>query len=170
MKETVTIIHPSTFDTDTLKQILNSALEQYNNRFSLASITLSNESFHGKRNQYNAQKILYEIYELKKLEGWNKCIAITCDDIFIDGTTFVFGLASPTGGICIVSLNRLIEHQIPTEEEKERIAKEITHEIGHVYGLRHCTKNCVMAFSSSIPDIDSKSSELCRTCKSNIIV
>jgi len=168
LNQTITVLQHNTLNTHVLKQILSSALEQYNDKFSLISATLSNQSFDSGRNQHNAQKILCEIYEQKKSKNWENCIAITHEDIFVDGMTFVFGFASPTGGVCIVSLNRLVEHSTPTQREKERLVKEIAHEVGHIYGLQHCTKNCVMSFSNSISEIDSKDSELCTKCKRTI--
>ena len=165
MNEKITIIELDSLHLPDLGGILRFTLAQYKDEFSIASMNLGAESFDSKRGQYDAQKILYKIHALKRSNDWRKCIGITNQDIFIDGRNFVFGLASPTINACIVSLSRLVEHQIPTPKERERITKEIIHETGHVYGLQHCTGSCVMAISDSIIDIDSKSSELCTKCK-----
>ncbi len=161
----ITVIELDPTHLPELDRVLEFSFAQYHDEFSLASTTLNVETFDGRRKQYDAQKILYKIHTLKTLNGWQKCIGITNQDIFIDGRNFVFGLASPTISACVVSLRRLIEHQLPTQNDRERIIKEITHETGHVYGLQHCNGNCVMAFSNSVIDIDSKSSELCMRCK-----
>ena len=165
MDEILTVIELNELNMPSLDEILQKALEEFNAGFLIAKAAMSSDLLDKKRKQYNAQKILYMLHMLKKQNNQQKLIGITNQDIFIDGMNFVFGLASQTARICIVSLHRLVEHQIPTQKEKERIVKEITHEIGHVYGLQHCTGNCVMAFSNSVSDVDSKNSELCTKCK-----
>ena len=165
MNERITVIELDSVNFPDLDGMLRFTSAKYNDEFSLATTTLGTESLDGKRRQYDAQKILYKISQLKRVNGWQKCIGITNQDIFIDGMNFVFGFASPTSSTCIVSLSRLVEHEIPTRNERERVTKEITHEIGHIYGLQHCTGRCVMTFSNSTIDIDSKSSELCTICK-----
>ena len=165
MNETITAIELNDLNIFGLDKILQKALEEFDVRFLVVKVAMSNDILDEKRKQYNAQKILYMLHMLKKQNNQQKLIGITNQDIFIDGMNFVFGLASPTTHSCIVSLHRLVEHRILTQKEKERIAKEITHEVGHVYGLQHCTGNCVMAFSNSVSDVDSKNSELCTKCK-----
>ena len=47
-----------------------------------------------------------------------------------------------------------------------RIIKESVHELGHVFGLRHCeNRKCVMHFSNSIEDTDIKTHVFCKNCK-----
>jgi archaemetzincin len=48
----------------------------------------------------------------------------------------------------------------------ERIKKEATHELGHLFYLGHCRNpNCVMYFSNSILDTDKKSKFFCEKCQ-----
>ncbi|MFN3466335.1 MAG: archemetzincin, partial [Candidatus Brocadiales bacterium] len=48
---------------------------------------------------------------------------------------------------------------------KERMVKEAVHEIGHVWGMRHCPDPCcVMFFSNSLADTDRKSDTFCKNC------
>ena len=155
-----------------MENILELALEPYSDEFTIeSSINLEEDFLDRKWGQYNAQKILYELHELKQRSGWDKVLGITRKDIFVEGMNYVFGLASPSGGVCLVSLHRVIRlKQKLTQLEKTRIVKEITHEIGHVYGLQHCTtRNCVMTFSNSLSDIDAKSADLCEKCKRILI-
>jgi archaemetzincin len=48
----------------------------------------------------------------------------------------------------------------------ERAVKETIHEVGHQMGMDHCRHPfCVMAFSPSVGDVDSKKKEFCSDCK-----
>jgi len=152
--------------------ILELALELYGDQFSIrgSPLVLKKEAFSEERRQFGAQKILLALHELKQQSKSKMVVGITDEDIFIGGMNFVFGLASPTSQVCIVSLYRLLDTQKSElgQIEKTRIVKEIAHEIGHVYGLEHCNRNCVMSFSNSVLDVDAKASSLCEKCKNTL--
>ncbi len=83
-------------------------------------------------------------------------------DLYIDEMNFVLGFSFMTSSI--IGLARL------RDKDKhlffERAAKESFHELGHLFGLKHCKdKNCVMYLSSSIEETDKKGSEFCIKCK-----
>jgi len=109
------------------------------------------------RKQYNAECLLDKF--LSKYDPI--VLLITNKDIYANNLNFVFGLAYPYRG-CIVSFYRLKSEN--EEIYKERIEKEITHELGHVFGLKHCFYPCVMAFSNSIYEVDIKSKDFCDNC------
>ncbi|RLG67791.1 MAG: archemetzincin, partial [Methanobacteriota archaeon] len=49
---------------------------------------------------------------------------------------------------------------------RERTSKEVIHELGHTYGLGHCSRqSCVMHFSNTLLDTDRKSHHLCPSCR-----
>ena len=51
----------------------------------------------------------------------------------------------------------------------ERIVKEAIHELGHTFSLFHCNdKLCVMHFSNSLHDTDTKGKVFCLDCKHNL--
>ena len=82
---------------------------------------------------------------------------------------FVFGEAHPAQHSCIISLARLgYSYQgapVPRNVFLERALKEAIHEIGHVLGLGHCNhRTCVMFFSNSIRDTDTKLRTFCPSC------
>lgn len=53
----------------------------------------------------------------------------------------------------------------------ERTLKESVHELGHTYGLRHCSdKKYVMHFSNSLQDTDIKPSSFCENCKEKLML
>jgi archaemetzincin len=49
------------------------------------------------------------------------------------------------------------------------LRKEALHELGHAYGLLHCSlRECVMHASSYVEDIDSKGGFFCPLCQTEL--
>ncbi len=85
---------------------------------------------------------------------------LECDGYY-PGFNFVFGLAQPALKTAVVFTARL---RGPSFEQ--RLAKEITHEAGHLYGLGHCSNpRCVMYFSNTLVDTDRKTVYFCERCR-----
>lgn len=87
--------------------------------------------------------------------------------------TFVFGEAQLKGKHSIVSVCRLHEEfYLEKTDEKlllERAMKEVLHELGHNFGLLHCTNwDCVMHSSLGIEEVDIKGGRFCNKCKEMI--
>ena len=82
---------------------------------------------------------------------------------------FVFGEASAVSRAAVFSTARL-DPRFYGEPEDEaillrRAATEAVHELGHVFGLGHCTRpRCVMWFSNTRAETDRKGSEFCPRC------
>ncbi|HDZ35552.1 MAG TPA: peptidase M54, partial [Thermococcus sp.] len=47
---------------------------------------------------------------------------------------------------------------------KARLLKGVLHEVGHGFGLEHCTNQCVMNPPASMEEWDSRVPGYCRTC------
>jgi len=120
-----------------------------------------------KRDQYHSTAILKKLASTSPSQAI-KVVAITNVDLFIPILTHVYGEAQLDGKACIVSIFRLQEGLSITNIEKEfenRIVKEVLHELGHTFNLRHCKDNtCIMHYCRSIKDVDRKSDQLCRYC------
>jgi archaemetzincin len=100
----------------------------------------------------------------------DKTLGVIDLDLYVPGLNFVFGEADPGSGVCVISLTRLRQEfygRAPDEELfLKRAVKEAVHELGHLYGLPHCTdRRCVMYFSNSLPDTDKKTRRFCERCK-----
>jgi archaemetzincin len=120
------------------------------------------------RDQYHSTAILEKLASTSPSQAI-KIAAITNTDLFIPILTHVYGEAQLAGKACIVSTFRLQEGLSIANIEKEferRIVKEVLHELGHTFNLRHChDKACIMHYCRSIKDVDRKSDQLCRYCK-----
>ena len=87
---------------------------------------------------------------------------------------FLFGESNINYRCAIVSTHNLIPHINEDSgynlKSRNRIIKEVIHEIGHlIIGLEHClTTDCVMRYSKIIEEIDSKSVNLCKKCQSKL--
>lgn len=126
-------------------------------------------AFEPKRNQYYAKKIIGNLAS-DLPSDCEKMIAVTDIDLCTPVLTFVYGEAQLGGSVAIVSLMRLRQefHHLPRNDELlvERVVKECIHELGHCYGLFHCSnEKCVMYFSSSIVIVDNKEKDFCIGCK-----
>lgn len=80
----------------------------------------------------------------------------------------VFGLGYQPGPSCVVSTYRLKSND--SALLINRLKKVCIHEMGHNFGLKHCTtKNCVMQDAAeTIRTIDSVDLELCPKCRAKL--
>ncbi|TFG04328.1 hypothetical protein EU538_12475 [Candidatus Thorarchaeota archaeon] len=92
-------------------------------------------------------------------------------DLFVPSLNFVFGVAQ-RGHNAVIATARLSSefYGMRSDDELlfERAAKEAVHELGHVFGLDHCSNVCVMRFSNSLPETDTKPATFCDACVSEL--
>lgn len=118
------------------------------------------------RQQYDAARIIHAV---EPVIAADKAILVTDVDIFIPIFTHVFGLAKLGGKLGVVSKHRLCNepYGLPCDEDllKDRLTKEIIHELGHLLNLRHCNDyTCVMSSSTAADELDVKGAEYCEEC------
>jgi archaemetzincin len=125
-------------------------------------------AFNFSRNQYNSTSMLSALLdEFDDFEG--KILGVTGGDLFVPVLTYVFGEAQFGGKAAVVSLHRLREefYGLPPDENifKSRLLKEAIHELGHTFGLIHCSNYlCAMHSSTGVEDIDVKTERFCEDC------
>lgn len=132
------------------------------------------EAFDPNRVQYNSSLILRQIITTPPPDA-EKIIGVLDVDLFIPILTFVFGEAQLQGIGAAVSIHRLHNRFYGLPENREtttgRLLKEAVHELGHTFGLIHCTQaKCVMNASTYVENIDQKPAELCPLCQKSIKV
>jgi len=126
-------------------------------------------SYSSERSQWDANRLLPKLAELKINNGSDFVLGLTEADLFVQGANFVFGLADPRKGAAIVSLHRLRD-MATGKKLGERVFKEVAHEVGHLVGLGHCENpSCIMSFARTVQDVDARLPYLCQECSSKIL-
>ena len=125
-----------------------------------APILRPRDCYDSRRRQLKAEVLLERV----ALASERPVVGVTDADCYAAPLNFVFGIAQLKGGVAVVSLARLRTRANPATF-RARALKEIFHELGHAVGLRHCTNpGCVMSFSNSLAEADTKGEELCASC------
>jgi archaemetzincin len=145
---------------------------QLSRRFSLRSRVMaetleSSFAYDAVRNQYYSTQILNRLSALE--EDGDRILGVAAVDLFVPILTFVFGEAQLNGSAAVISSHRLRErfYGLPAQVDLEnsRILKEAVHELGHTFGLRHCSDwRCVMSSSHDVGRIDVKNPDFCVGC------
>ena len=101
-------------------------------------------------------------------------IFVIDEDLYLPGFNFVFAVTNPALAKIIISLFRLsrdynLLNFVDEYKVKERLFKELMHELGHFIGLEHCDNPlCVMSFSQTLKDLDNKIPYPCEDCLEKI--
>ncbi len=188
---TIILVPLATDDEENKKDIFDPLTKQLTQIFD-ASITIiaepqppldsSKTIFKEQRNQLNSDKLLRWLAmnirnnnNAKSHDSTKRTIilGICNSDAYSSDLNFVFGQASLTEGVAAIYLARLRQEFYGLSANQsvfiERVLKEATHEVGHVFGLSHCPKpSCVMHFSNSLVETDHKGKDFCNTCRSKL--
>jgi archaemetzincin len=124
-------------------------------------------AYDATRMQHNSTALLRLLASVN--EDGDRCLAICAQDLFIPIMTFVFGEAELHGRHAVMSYYRLRNELFGLAPDPavlyQRSLKEAKHELGHTYGLLHCSSlQCVMHASTDAVDVDAKGSDFCREC------
>jgi archaemetzincin len=126
------------------------------------------------RRPYNASTVLDLVRSTVQERGDVMVLGLCTEDLRTLVLSYVFGCASTRDRTAVVSLARLHQQFYglvgDTGLFRERLAKEVLHEMGHLFGLRHCPQqDCVMSRAAGIVEIDLKGDDFCATCREKIL-
>ncbi len=123
-------------------------------------------AFDASRAQLDARKGLELLFRDRASDALIE-IDLTGHDIFEDGKPFIFGLASLSDRIAIISTARL--QSSDEAQYADRLTKLVMHEAGHTFGLHHHAENeCVMRRDPSVVSLDDAPTTPCRRCRTKL--
>jgi archaemetzincin len=129
---------------------------------------LPSSAFYAPRNRYRAERLLDDLDRAS--DGALRIVGITGVDISTSTDEHadwgVYGLSEFEGQSGVVSTYRLARGSKTASTLDARIAKAVTHELGHMFGAEHCTtQGCVMADAEgSIRSVDAGDGRFCPVC------
>jgi archaemetzincin len=121
-----------------------------------------------RRHQCLGDAILEALRPLRYPEA-ERLVGLIDRDCYAPGLNFIFGQAAANGREAMVALPRLrpLFYGLPEDPDlfRERVLKEVVHELGHTWALGHCLDTrCVMHFSNRLADTDFKHIGFCPRC------
>jgi len=124
------------------------------------------------RRQYRSVELMKAVARSVP-SGAARVLGVTEHDLSIPLLTFLFGQAQLEGPVALVSLCRLRQefYGLPPDPEllRERLTKELLHELGHTFGLTHCAlTECAMSLSTHVEAVDNKTAGWCQTCGAHL--
>jgi len=139
----------------------------------MPSLSIPEGAYDPKRGQYQSVEIMKMLAQCAPRDA-SRVLGVTDVDLEIPMLSFLFGQAQFDGPIAVVSLCRLHQefYGLPPEESllRERTAKEVLHELGHTFGLVHCSDpKCAMSLATHIELVDAKAEQYCSRCGMQLV-
>lgn len=139
----------------------------------LPALPIPERAFDEKRGQYQSVEIMKMLSQIVPRDA-SRILGVTDVDLSIPMLSFLFGQAQFDGPVAVVSLCRLHQefYGLPPQESllRERAVKEVLHELGHTFGLVHCSEpTCAMSLATHIELVDAKAEQYCARCGMQLV-
>jgi archaemetzincin len=139
----------------------------------LPPLSIPEWAYDAKRGQYQSVEIMKMLAQNAPRDA-SRVLGVTDVDLAIPMLSFLFGQAQFDGPIAVVSLCRLHQefYGLPAQDNllRERTVKEVLHELGHTFGLVHCSETkCAMSLATHIELVDAKTEQYCSRCGHQLV-
>jgi archaemetzincin len=170
---TVVYIQPLGHVDNSSISLVKSAIEKFYHVKCILkpAVSLSKDILADSKTRYEANRIL------SKYNSTENILILTEQDIAVVNPERhskewgVFGLGYQPGTTCVVSVFRL-KRKASKALFRDRLVKVCLHEIGHNFGLKHCTSGdtrCLMRDSKgTIKEVDQEQVYLCPQCRKQL--
>jgi len=149
---------------ETLKKYLEAYFDPMPVKVARPLILKNTPSVRQRGEQVNSTDLL-DVLQKRVPRDAHVMMAVTMKDLYPGpGWNFVFGVARLKRRCGVFSFAR---YGIETDEKKAlmRALKVISHETGHVFGIKHCIYfHCLMNGSNSLPETDRAPLYFCPSC------
>lgn len=174
MKEkSIILVSCGLFEKQLTERVAKDVSGEFDHPVDLIECTLDISHFYNPgRRQYDANKLLHAITQRAPADEV-KVMGMARVDLYIPILTYIFGQAKLNGYTGVASLYRLRNEHYGLEKDYEllinRFSKVIIHELGHTFGLIHCSNPvCVMRSSTYVEDLDQKEKKFCHRCRTEL--
>ena len=121
-----------------------------------------------RRNQYISPGLLFRLNRIKRSSG-DKILGVVNVDLYSPEYDFVYGEADVNAGVATFSTYRLISENPNNQSDdhifEERVIREATHEVGHLFGMDHCKNSrCLMRTCTCLSEVDEAGNVFCTDC------
>lgn len=135
---------------------------------------LPKHTYYAPRNRYRADSLIRHLRRTKPAE-YDKILGLTTADISTTKDNYkdfgIMGLGFRPGKSCIGSIYRVQRGAVNRKQIISRFRKVTIHELGHNFGLKHCTfdSKCLMqSAKGKVTTIDKADEILCKNCRKQI--
>lgn len=145
-------------------ELLASELKKYYPKVELARqhVGLPEEYYHQGRNRYNGSGMLKDLRRLKKDAV---VLGVTDEVIYqtnnISSTFGIFGLSTVGAHVALISLTQ----PSGKKHSDDHIVKLMLHELGHAFGLKHCSDEHCLMVNAEHRNKFSQTPSFCKNCK-----
>lgn len=128
-----------------------------------AALALPKEHYNKERNRYRGTGLLED---LRRHRNGNVLLGLTDEVIFMSNelslTYGIFGLSFTGSGLAIISSTR----PSGKAQSEDHLVKLMMHEMGHAFGLKHCSDQHCFMVDAEHGDKFSQTPAFCKSCKS----